>query len=233
MQGTEADVVRLPPSTERVALTNSDAYGAEMTSTMLPVPIKESSLVRYCSSLKGMLRKAWPWLVLALMVIPAVWHVADFEEDVDAEFPTVVRPTLSRVPPSAYRLAEPGDTLDRIMIYMSAASVVLAASGLLLHRGGGLWHAGLALSLAGLWYSATPGPAVDGWYGLGWRSMFDPQARCKFAAGCWSRRCGSRRLRRDDVVSRQASAPVQGPCPGDGHKRTLGRRFGAGGSPAI
>ena len=64
-------------------------------------------------------------------MIPAVWHVVDFEEDVDPEFPTVVRPTFSRVPPSAYRLAEPGDTLDRIMIYMSAAGVVLAAAGLL------------------------------------------------------------------------------------------------------
>ena len=78
------------------------------------------------------------------MVIPAVWHVLDFEEDVDAEFPTVVRPTFSRVPPSAYRLAEPGDTLDRIMIYLSAAGVVLATAGLVLHRGRGSgrrrWH---------------------------------------------------------------------------------------------
>jgi len=117
------------------------------------------------------------------MVIPAVWHVVDFEEDVDAEFPTVVRPTFSRVPPSAYRLAEPGDTLDRIMIYMTASGVVLATSGLLLYRGDGLWPAALALSLAGLWYSATPGPAVDGWYGLGWRSIADPRAPLDVRAG--------------------------------------------------
>jgi len=129
------------------------------------------------------LRRHWPWLIVALTVIPAVWHVLDFDEDVDPEFPTVIRPTFSRVPPSAYRLAEPGDTLDRIMIYMSAASVVLATSGLLLHRGHGLWPAGLALSLAGLWYSATPGPTVDGWYGLGWRSIFDPRAPLQVRAG--------------------------------------------------
>jgi len=129
------------------------------------------------------IRGHWPWLILALTVIPAVWHVLDFDEDVDAEFPTVVRPTFSRVPPSAYRLAEPGDTLDRIMIYMSAASVVLATSGLLIHRGEGLWPAGLALGLAGHWYSATPGPTVDGWYGLGWRSIFDPRAPLDVRAG--------------------------------------------------
>src|SRR6266550_2706582 len=59
------------------------------------------------------LRRHWAWLVLALTAIPAVWHVVDFEEDLDPEFPKVVRPTFSVVPPSAYRLAEPGDTLDR------------------------------------------------------------------------------------------------------------------------
>jgi predicted protein tyrosine phosphatase len=88
----------------------------------------------------------------------------------------VVRPTFSRVPPAAYRLAEPGDTLDRIMIYFSAASVVLTAAGLLVHRGQALWPAGFALSLSALWYSATPGPTVDGWYGLGWRSILNPDA---------------------------------------------------------
>src|SRR5262245_15814864 len=90
------------------------------------------------------LRARWPWLVLALTFIPAVWHVLDFDEDVDPEFPAVVRPTFSTVPPAAYRLAEPGDTLDRIMIYMSAAGVVLASAGLFLRRGAGHWPAGLA-----------------------------------------------------------------------------------------
>ena len=40
----------------------------------------------------GALRRFWPWLVLALTVIPAVWHVVDFDEDIDPEFPTVIRP---------------------------------------------------------------------------------------------------------------------------------------------
>ena len=44
---------------------------------------------------KTSLRRLWPWLVLVLAVIPAVWHVVDFEEDVDPEFPQVVRPTFS------------------------------------------------------------------------------------------------------------------------------------------
>ena len=125
---------------------------------------------------KTMLRRQWPWLVLASLLIPAVWHVVDFEEDVDPEFPRVERPTFSRLPPSAYRLAEPGDTLDRIELYLAAAGVVLAAGGLAARRERGLWPAGLAIALAGLWYSATPGPAVDGWYGLGWRTILDGRA---------------------------------------------------------
>src|SRR5579884_2700942 len=85
------------------------------------------------------LREQWPWLVLASLLIPAVWHVVDFEEDIDPEFPAVERPTFSRVPPSAYRLAEPGDTLDRIELYMAAAGVVIASSGLLASRDRGPW----------------------------------------------------------------------------------------------
>lgn len=125
---------------------------------------------------KILLRRQWPWLVLATLLIPAVWHVVDFEEDIDPEFPRVERPTFSRVPPSAYRLAEPGDTLDRIELYLSALAVVMAGAGLAAGRPRGAWPAGFAISLAVLWYSATPGPAVDGWYGLGWRTMFDSQA---------------------------------------------------------
>ena len=128
---------------------------------------------------KTMLRRQWPWLVLALLLIPAVWHVVDFDEDIDPEFPRVERPTFSRVPPAAYRLAEPGDTLDRIELYLAAAGVVLAAGGLAAGRERGLWPAGLAIALAGLWYSATPGPTVDGWYGLGWRTI----VRCPCAVG--------------------------------------------------
>ena len=36
--------------------------------------------------------------------------------------------------------------------------------------------AAAALSAAGFWHAATPGPLADGWYGLGWRTIFDPRA---------------------------------------------------------
>ena len=59
--------------------------------------------------------------------------------------PTVIRPAFSRVPPAAYRLAEPGDTLDRIMIYLSAAGVVLSGAGLVCSRGGRALAGGVLL----------------------------------------------------------------------------------------
>jgi hypothetical protein len=132
--------------------------------------------VGFAKASRGVLRRFWPWLVMGLTVIPAVWHVVDFDEDIDVEFPRVVRPTFSRVPPSAYRLAEPGDTLDRVMIYFSAAGLVLAMTGLVFSRGAGLWPAALAIGAGALWYSGTPGPTFDGWYGLGWRSIANPDA---------------------------------------------------------
>ena len=76
----------------------------------------------------GILR-FWPWLGLVLAFLMAVWHDIDFPEDVDPEFPAVVRPTFNRRPPPAYRLAEPGDTLDRIAIYTSALGVVISLVG--------------------------------------------------------------------------------------------------------
>ncbi len=124
----------------------------------------------------GNLRRTWPWLVLALTLIPAVWHVVDFDEDLDVEFPTIIRPTFSPLPAAAYRLAEPGDTLDRIMIYFSAGGAVFSLLGLVFSRGGALWPAALAGSAGALWYSGTPGPAFDGWHGLGWRAISDPGA---------------------------------------------------------
>jgi predicted protein tyrosine phosphatase len=114
----------------------------------------------------------WPWLALVLAFATAVWHNIDFPEDVDPEFPAVVRPTFNRRPPPAYRLAEPGDTLDRIAIYTSALALVLSLVGLSVRRGG-LWPAAVALSAAAWWHAVTPGPTFDGWHGLGWRAMFD------------------------------------------------------------
>src|SRR5262249_4651913 len=137
------------------------------------------------NAIRELLRRFWPWVLLAVSVIPAVWHVVDFEEDLDVEFPQVIRPTFSRVPPSAYRLAEPGDTLDRIMIYFSAAGLVLSGTGLVLSRGGGLWPAAVCVSAGGLWYSGTPGPTFDGWYGLGWRTIADATAPIGVRGALW------------------------------------------------
>jgi hypothetical protein len=119
-------------------------------------------------------KRLWPWLILALTVVPAFWHVLDFPDDRDSEFPRVERPTFSPLPPPAYRLAEPGDTIDRIAIYTSAGAIVLALTGLGLNRRRGevsLWPASLGLALAAFWFAANPGPTFDGWHGLGWRAI--------------------------------------------------------------
>jgi hypothetical protein len=123
------------------------------------------------------LRRLWPWLLLGVMTLPAVWHVVHFPDDVDIEFPRVLRPTMSAFPPPAYRLAEPGDTIDRIAIYVSSLAIVLSASGLWQSRGSRRpWVAALALSLAAFWYGANPGPTFDGWHGLGWTNLLNAEA---------------------------------------------------------
>jgi hypothetical protein len=124
--------------------------------------------------------RGWPWFILILTIVPAVWHLYDFPDDIDGEFPLVERPTFSRFAPPAYRLAEPGDTIDRVAIYMSALTFVLSGVGWQASRsaGGGnqLWPAALALSALAAWHAATPGPTFDGWYGLGFRAVFDASA---------------------------------------------------------
>jgi hypothetical protein len=118
----------------------------------------------------------WPWLVLALLALPAVWYVVDYENDIDPELPQVGRPTFSRYPPAAYRFAEACDTIDHVAVYVSSAALVLAAWGWLRNPRELKWAAAVALSAAGFWHAATPGPLADGWYGLGWRTIFDPRA---------------------------------------------------------
>src|SRR5436190_6097310 len=118
----------------------------------------------------------WPWLVLALATLPAFWYVMDFESDIDPEFPRVVRPTFNTYPPPAYRFAEAGDTIDHVAVYVASAATVLSAWGLVRGPSRRPWAAALAISLAGYWHAATPGPLMDGWHGLGWRAMFNPQA---------------------------------------------------------
>ncbi len=126
---------------------------------------------------------AWPWLVLAAFAGVAAWHALDFSEARDTEFPRVIRPHFNPWPPAAYRLAEPGDTLDRVGLYLAAVASGLAVAGLarrVIARSRGesvdlaLWPSAAALALAAAWHSATPGPAFDGWHGLGWRAILDP-----------------------------------------------------------
>lgn len=122
--------------------------------------------------------RGWPWALLALAVFPAVWHFVVFENDLDGEFPGVERPIFSARPPAAYRLAEPGDTIDRVGLYASVAVAVLAAVGWSQSRRAGrghdLWPVALGLGLAGAWECATPWPTFDGWHGLNPRALGDP-----------------------------------------------------------
>ncbi len=118
----------------------------------------------------------WPWVVLALTTIPSVWYVVDYENDIDPELPRVVRPTFSLYPPAAYRFAEACDTIDHVAVYVSSAALVLAAWGWFRHPRERYWLAAVALSAACFWHAATPAPLADGWYGLGWRTIFDARA---------------------------------------------------------
>src|SRR5262245_786562 len=120
--------------------------------------------------------RLWPWFVLALATLPSIWYVLDFEEDIDPEFPRVVRPTFSTYPPPAYRFAEPGDTIDHVAVYVSSAALVVSGWGLLRGPHRRVWLAALAISAAGYWHAVTPGRLLDGWHGLGWRVICDPSA---------------------------------------------------------
>lgn len=126
---------------------------------------------------RGWWSRSWPWLTLIAMTLAGFWYVFDFESDIDQEFPKVDRPTFSARPAPAYRLAEAGDTIDRVGIYIASLAIVLSLRGLASdpeHRR--RWFVALALSAAGFWQSANPGPTYDGWHGLGWRVIADASA---------------------------------------------------------
>jgi hypothetical protein len=161
----------------------------------------------------------WPWVVLALATLPAVWHVLHFEGDIDHEFPRVERPTFSQFPSPAYRLAEPGDTIDRVALYFSAAGLVFAATALIApgSRGRGYWLSALAVSLAVFWEAANPGPVYGGWHGLGWRAISHPEsplvlrlALIVAAIGLAATAIGPFWLRRDRLRSDLAAAAERG-----------------------
>ena len=110
------------------------------------------------------------------MTWPAIWHVAVFPNEADSEFPEVERPTFNRYPPPAYRLAEPGDTIDRIQIYLASLAIAFCATGLIRASNRRPWLAALAVALATFWEAANPGPTFDRWHGLGWSTLLNPQA---------------------------------------------------------
>jgi hypothetical protein len=116
-------------------------------------------------------------LILLAAIAPSFWYILDFESDPDGEYPAVVRPTFSPFPPASYRIAEPGDTLDRLAIYAASATVLLSLIGWT-RRGSraSLWPAALGVSLAAFWHAMTPGPCPDGWHGIGWRTILDGSA---------------------------------------------------------
>ena len=129
----------------------------------------------------------WPWAILVAMALPAAWHLLVFPKGPDGEFPRVARPTFSAFPPASYRLAEPGDTLDRVGIYLFAAAIAMATYGLIRSRFLGLevrfWPSALGVATIGFWTAANPWPTFDGWHGLGWHALADPSAPISLRVG--------------------------------------------------
>jgi hypothetical protein len=123
--------------------------------------------------ISAFISRVWPWVLLGLAILPSVWWIRTYETDIDPEFPWVARPTFSRYPPAAYRLADAGDTIDHIAVYVASAALVVAGWGWFRNFRKPTWAAAFALSAAGYWHAATPGPLLDGWYGLGWRTILE------------------------------------------------------------
>ncbi|MBI1325562.1 protein tyrosine phosphatase [bacterium] len=117
-------------------------------------------------------------LLCALIVLVAIWHVVDFSHDFDPEYPGLQRDHFSPYAPFAYRIAEPGDTLDLLALYLSA----LGFGVLLAERLGGNLRSGdsqrlaidriiTGLLLTGLWVGSAPDPPADGWHGLSFQAI--------------------------------------------------------------
>ncbi len=117
-------------------------------------------------------------LLTVLIALVAVWHVVDFSHDFDPEYPGLQRDHFSPYAPFAYRLAEPGDTLDLLALYLSALGFGL----LLAERISGKPRPGdsqrsaidriiAGLLLTGLWVGSAPDPPTDGWHGLAFQAI--------------------------------------------------------------
>ena len=120
----------------------------------------------------------WHWLVLVCLGAVAVWQYLAFDGGTDYEYPKVARSTYNPHPPAVYRLAEPGDTLDRAALYAAACGFVASLCGWFFsvrrNRQSALWPVASALFLAAGWHAATPWPTVDHWHGWNWYSLTDP-----------------------------------------------------------
>jgi hypothetical protein len=125
------------------------------------------------------LSRTAPWLMVGALVAVAFWHVRAFDVGPDGEFPRVARQTYSAYAPAAYRFAEPGDTLDRVALYLAAAGVALSGWGIVARWGSigaRAWIVGFVLAAFSLWEAATPWPTFDGWHGWNWRAIGDADA---------------------------------------------------------
>jgi hypothetical protein len=126
-----------------------------------------------------MLEWSWPWLILGCLGGVGVWQYQAFEHDVDREYPKVVRATYNPLPPAVYRLAEPGDTLDRAALYAASGGFVASLAGwwtsLRRNRQSAFWPVAGALFLAAGWHASTPWPTIDGWHGWNWYALSDPR----------------------------------------------------------
>lgn len=115
-----------------------------------------------------------PWFIAAsLFAIAVVLPFSTLKEEVDTDFPDVQRGVFSAYSPMVYRLAEPGDTLDRVGVYLASLGLVVTSLGGWRSRDR-LWLSGWCAVLLTAWVAACPWPTFDGWHGLNPRALFEP-----------------------------------------------------------
>lgn len=108
-----------------------------------------------------------------LVAVVAIWHAIDFSHDFDPEYPGLHRDHYSIYAPFAYRLAEPGDTLDLVALYLGALGFGILLAECLVpspnrsEKGRyALNSIVIGLLATGFWAGAAPDPPADGWHGL-------------------------------------------------------------------
>lgn len=121
---------------------------------------------------------AWAAILLTVLVLSvAIWHVLDYSNEFDPEYPGLQRDHFSDYAPFAYRIAEPGDTLDLIALYLSAIGFglilahrfALASMSKPASKTPDVLIAGLLAM--GFWTGSAPEPPADGWHGLSYQAI--------------------------------------------------------------